>query len=119
MGKFSSSRGLISLVTGLIFGLAPATQASNFGLSETLKEGGRDSGAGSRGNRIRGVLVISEVAVSFLLLIGAGLLINSFLHLRKLDPFAAPNQAGEYEFRYFTNDSFNKTATSNSVNVNN
>jgi predicted permease len=78
--------GLISLVTGLIFGLAPATQASNFGLSETLKEGGRDSSAGSRGNRIRGVLVVSEVAVSFLLLIGAGLLINSFLHLRKLDP---------------------------------
>ena len=85
-GKVLIFTGLISLVTGLIFGLAPATQASNFGLSETLKEGGRDSSAGSRGNRIRGVLVVSEVAVSFLLLIGAGLLINSFLHLRKLDP---------------------------------
>ncbi len=85
-GKVLVFTGLISLVTGLIFGLAPATQASNFGLSETLKEGGRDSSAGSRGNRIRSVLVVSEVAVSFLLLIGAGLLINSFLHLRKLDP---------------------------------
>src|SRR5207237_3787910 len=77
---------LVSLVTGLIFGLAPATQAANFDLNDTLKESGRDSAAGSRGNRIRGLLVISEVAVSFILLIGAGLLINSFLHLRNVDP---------------------------------
>jgi putative ABC transport system permease protein len=69
-----------------MFGLAPATQAANFNLNDTLKESGRDSAAGSRGNRIRGLLVISEVAVSFILLIGAGLLINSFLHLRNVDP---------------------------------
>jgi putative ABC transport system permease protein len=77
---------LVSLATGLIFGLVPATQASNFNLNETLKEGGRDSGASVRGNRIRALLVTGEVAVSFVLLIGAGLLINSFLHLRNLDP---------------------------------
>jgi putative ABC transport system permease protein len=83
---------LVSLLTGLIFGLAPATQTSNFNLNETLKEGGRDSAAGSRGNRIRGVLVIAEVAVSLILLIGAGLLINSFMRLRQLDPgFRADN----------------------------
>jgi putative ABC transport system permease protein len=78
--------GLVALATGMIFGLAPATQASNFSLNETLKEGGRDAAGGSKGVRLRGLLVIAEVAVSFVLLIGAGLLINSFLHLRNLDP---------------------------------
>ncbi len=77
---------LVALVTGLIFGLAPALQASSFNLNETLKEGGRDSASGSRGHRIRSLLVIAEVAVSLILLIGAGLLINSFLRLRNVDP---------------------------------
>ena len=85
-GKVLIFTVLVSLVTGLIFGIAPALQAAHFNLNDTLKESGRDSAAGSRGNRIRGLLVISEVAVSFILLIGAGLLINSFLHLRNIDP---------------------------------
>jgi putative ABC transport system permease protein len=76
----------VAVVTGLIFGLAPATQASHVNLNETLKEGGRDSAAGVRGKRLRSSLVIVEVATSFTLLIGAGLLINSFFHLRNLDP---------------------------------
>jgi predicted permease len=76
----------IAVITGLVFGLAPASQASHFNLNDTLKEGGRDSGAGARGKRLRSSLVIAEVAVSFILLIGAGLLINSFMHLRNLDP---------------------------------
>ena len=77
---------IVALVTGLIFGLAPASQAAHSNLNDTLKEGGRDAGAGPRGKRLRSALVIAEVAVSFILLIGAGLLINSFMHLRNLDP---------------------------------
>jgi putative ABC transport system permease protein len=85
-GKVLAFTALVAIVTGLIFGLAPAAQASNFSLNETLKEGGRDASGGSKGVRLRGLLVIAEVAVSFVLLIGAGLLISSFLHLQKLDP---------------------------------
>jgi putative ABC transport system permease protein len=59
---------------------------ANSDLNDTLKETGRDSAAGRHANRLRGFLIISEVAVSFLLLIGAGLLINSFIHLRHVDP---------------------------------
>ena len=76
---------LISLLTGLIFGLAPAIQSSSFSPNETLKEGGHNPVA-TRGNRIRGGLIVAEVAISLVLLIGAGLLINSFLRLRNVDP---------------------------------
>jgi putative ABC transport system permease protein len=83
---------LVSVTTGLIFGLAPAIQAARFNQIETLKEGGRDAATGGSGKRLRSVLVTAEVAISLVLLIGAGLLINSFLRLRNVDPgFRADN----------------------------
>jgi len=85
-GKVLVFTASVALLTGLVFGLAPAIHGSHPNLNESLKEGGRDSAVGKKGNRLRGLLVIGEVAVSFILLIGAGLLINSFLHLRNLDP---------------------------------
>ena len=82
---------LVAVLTGIAFGLAPAIQGSHLNLNDTLKESGRDSSGGVKGHRARGLLVIGEVAISFVLLIGAGLLINSFLHLRKLDPGFRPD----------------------------
>jgi putative ABC transport system permease protein len=77
---------LVSVLTGLIFGLAPAVQAARFNQIDTLKEGGRDAATGGSGKRLRSLLVMAEVAISLVLLIGAGLLINSFLRLRNVDP---------------------------------
>ena len=80
---------LIALGAGLIFGLAPAWQASKLALNETLKEGGR-SGGGKR-QRLRGALVIAEVALALMLLVGAGLMIRSFTHLQNVPLGFAPN----------------------------
>ncbi len=74
----------ISLITGLIFGIAPAIRASKGKLQESLKEGG-GSGAGAGQQRLRGLLVVTQVALSLVLLIGAGLLVKSFVHVLTAD----------------------------------
>jgi putative ABC transport system permease protein len=76
----------VSILTGLIFGLIPALHSSRSGLTESLKEGSRGSGEGARRNRIRGVLVVAELALAVVLLIGAGLLLQSLWRLRHVDP---------------------------------
>jgi putative ABC transport system permease protein len=76
----------ISLLTGLIFGLMPALLTSNPRLNETLKEGGRTSGSGMRRRRLRNGLAVSQVALGLVLLVGAALMINSFLRLQQVNP---------------------------------
>jgi putative ABC transport system permease protein len=77
---------VVSLVTGIGFGLAPALQIANPTLSESLKEGGRDSSAGSHGHRARSVLTIAEVSLALVLLVCSGLMIRSFVRLQKVNP---------------------------------
>jgi putative ABC transport system permease protein len=75
----------VTIATGVVFGLAPALQAGGVDLHAALKAGGRGSEGHDR-RRLRSTLIVSEVALSLLLLIGAGLLTKSFLELRGTDP---------------------------------
>ncbi|MCI0489448.1 MAG: ABC transporter permease [Blastocatellia bacterium] len=77
---------LISLATGLIFGLAPALQASRVDLNESLKESGGRGSAGGGHHRLRSLLVVAEIALALVLLISAGLMMKGFLQLQKVDP---------------------------------
>jgi putative ABC transport system permease protein len=83
-GRVLLFTGAVVALTSLVFGLAPAWQATKFNLSATLKEGGR-SGAGPGSARLRRGLVVAEVALAFVLLVGAGLLLNSFARLMQVD----------------------------------
>jgi predicted permease len=96
----------LSLATGLLFGIIPATRGARFDLVEGLKAGVRTTDSG--GTRFRGALVTAQVALSVVLLIGSGLLIRSFTSLRSVDPgFSTENlltaeirlSGGEYDLQ--------------------
>ncbi len=80
----------ISILTGVIFGLAPALQSVRGNLQEALREGSRGAGAGASRNRLRNALVVAEVALSVVLLIGASLFVRSFMELQKFDAGVDP-----------------------------
>jgi predicted permease len=78
---------VVSLVTGIVFGLAPALEATRLNLNDALKEGGKGAGGrGARAKRMQGGLVIAEIALALVLLASAGLLLKSFVHLQRVDP---------------------------------
>jgi putative ABC transport system permease protein len=76
---------VVSVLTGLIFGLAPALEVSKPNLTESLKEAGRGTGAGGTRNRLRSTLVVAEVAITLVLLVSAGLLLRTVNRLRNVD----------------------------------
>jgi putative ABC transport system permease protein len=77
---------LISVLTGIVFGLAPALQVSRTDFNETLKDGGRSSVGGAHGRKLRDTLVVAEIALATVLLLGAGLMIRSFGKLIAVEP---------------------------------
>jgi putative ABC transport system permease protein len=82
----------VSLATGLLFGLVPAIRAARPDLQEAMKEGGRGAASSRRVRRMGNLLVIGEVALAMLLLVGAGLIVQSFIRLRLTDPGFAPSR---------------------------
>jgi putative ABC transport system permease protein len=88
----------IAVGTGILFGLAPALAGTKQDLTESLKEGGRGSTAGSHRNRLRNILVVIEVALALVLLSNAVLLMKSFFRLQNVDPGFKPPDVLTMEF---------------------
>ncbi|MGC2401430.1 MAG: ABC transporter permease [Acidobacteriaceae bacterium] len=99
----------IALFTGILFGLFPAFGASRLDLNSTLKESSNRSGMGFRQGRARALLVVSEVSLALVLLIGAALLIRTFIALRHVNPGFDPRNVLTLEMS-LTGDRFQKTA---------
>src|SRR4029434_3179671 len=81
-GRGLATTLVVSVLTGIVFGLVPALQTSSPRLGETLKENSRSTTGGVRGTRLRSTLVVTELVLSVVLLIGAALMIQSFIRMR-------------------------------------
>ena len=81
----------ITALTGILFGLVPALRASNINLTQSLKEGSRSVAGGAARQRLRNLIIVAEIALSLVLLIGAGLLMRSFLRLAQVNPGFDPH----------------------------
>ena len=92
--------GVLSVVTGIIFGLVPAVQTSKVDLSNTLKESGRDGMASGGAQRFRSALVTVQIGLALMLLIGAALMSNSLLKLLNNELGADPKNLLTFEFRF-------------------
>lgn len=86
--------GAVSLGCGILLGLLPAIQGSRTDVNEALKQGSRGSSGGPARARLRSILVVSEVALSLLLLTGAGLMVRSFMNLQRIDVGFRADRAG-------------------------
>ena len=100
---------VLSLVTGILFGLVPAVQASRTHLNVTLKEGGSRSGSGLHQNKARGLLVVVEMALAIVLLVAAGLLIRTLSALHSVAPGFDPHNVLTMDTS-LTGTHFNRTA---------
>jgi len=83
---------LISILTGLVFGLAPALHSAKAALSSAIREGGRGSGYSTKTGRLRDVLIVSELAFAVMLMVGAGLLLRTLRDLLQANPGFNPTQ---------------------------
>lgn len=104
----------ISVFTGILFGLAPALRASKADLNDSLKEGGRSSAPGAR-HRTRSALVVVEVAMALVLLVAAGLMMNTLIRVLRADPGFNPNHLVTLEVRligkkYLDDSQWDKTS---------
>ena len=81
----------LTFLTGIIFGLVPAFEASHFDLNESLKDAGTNAGVGSRSHRLRTLFLVTQLALALVLLVGAGLLTKSFNRLQSVEPGFDPN----------------------------